>query len=528
MSASLPLATRIFPSRIADLGFSARLPADWPALTLPEEAPDFSNPTLLVPLALVMAPHAALIFSFAARPAYEDGTLFDWAQYLLNHNQLKPRAMGTDAVGGIPAVIGEATQDSEVGPLLVRFAFLEDGGRLINLTLTAPEMLAGTVQGAWFEMLGSFALESPKNPAARRSADRGAESAETAPAPATPRPVAPEPVPVVTAAAPAEPSGLVPFDAWKAHALAEDAATLDPEHPINANLRDRGIGLVPRVVASSDTFRKASLASGALVAQIDVPYGWHVLDDGKRLLVLDPSSEVQLHLHRLPREGRSNARVLDEIEEQTRKDYPGPEFARRKQGRIHVLAVRNIADGDQALEQSHFLFPGRTPEMLLRARVTAIPERAVAACHLAELMLESLAFDYEYAPEPAAPEPAATEAAAPEPRNAGPSDGLPAWWHQALALEGSDRLPEAERLIKDSVPNLHFAAVTADLYRQRMLRLKEAGDALGAESAYRKADDWIGFYASQATSGGEGTALSQERDAFRAELIQQFGGRTGK
>ena len=105
MSASLPLATRIFPSRIADLGFSARLPTDWPALTLPEEAPDFSNPTLLVPLAIVMAPHAALIFSFAARPAYDDGTLFDWAQYLLNHNQLKPRAMGTDTVGGIPAKV---------------------------------------------------------------------------------------------------------------------------------------------------------------------------------------------------------------------------------------------------------------------------------------------------------------------------------------------------------------------------------------------------------------------------------------
>jgi len=518
MSASLPLATRIFPSRIADLGFSARLPADWPALTLPEEAPDFSNPTLLVPLAIVMAPHAALIFSFAARPAYDDGTLFDWAQYLLNHNQLKPRAMGTDTVGGIPAVIGEATQDSEVGPLLVRFAFLEDGGRLLNLTLTAPELLAGTVQGAWFEMLGSFALESPKNPAARRSADRGPEPTETSPAPVSPRPAAPEAIPGSAAAAPAEPSGLVPFDAWKAHALAEDAATLDPEHPINANLRDRGIGLVPRVVASSDTFRKASLASGALVAQIDVPYGWHVLDDGKRLLVLDPSSEVQLHLHRLPREGRSNARVLDELEEQTRKDYPSPEFVRMKQGRIHALGVRNIADGDQALEQYHFLYPGRTPEMLLRARVTAIPERAVAACNLAELMLESLAFDYEYAPEPATS----------EPQNPGPSDELPAWWRQALALEGKDRLQEAEQLIKDSVPHLHFAAVTADLYRQRMLRLKKAGDAAGAELAYHKADDWIGFYASQATSGGEGTALSLERDAFRAELTQQFGGEPEK
>ncbi len=36
-----------------------------------------------------------------------------------------------------------------------------DGGRLINLTFTSPELLADTVRDAWFALLQSFTLETP-------------------------------------------------------------------------------------------------------------------------------------------------------------------------------------------------------------------------------------------------------------------------------------------------------------------------------------------------------------------------------
>jgi hypothetical protein len=162
MNSQLKLAPRTFPARIAELGFTAQLPADWISHELPNEELDFSNPTNLVPLAIVSAPHAAIVFAFAARPAYEDGTLNDWATYLLNHNQLQPRAIGRDVVAGVEAVVGEAVQPSDLGPMIVRFAFLEDGGRLINLTFTAPELLADSVRDAWFAMVQSFTLETPK------------------------------------------------------------------------------------------------------------------------------------------------------------------------------------------------------------------------------------------------------------------------------------------------------------------------------------------------------------------------------
>jgi hypothetical protein len=162
MNPALKLAPRTFPARIAELGFTAELPEGWISHELPKEEVDFSNPTLFVPLAVVTAPHAALIFAFAARPAYDDGTLQDWAWYHLNHNQMQPRAVGRDVVAGVAAVSGEAIQQSEVGPLVVRFAFFEDGKRLVNLSLTAPEVLADAVRDAWFAMLKSFRLETPR------------------------------------------------------------------------------------------------------------------------------------------------------------------------------------------------------------------------------------------------------------------------------------------------------------------------------------------------------------------------------
>ena len=162
MNPHLKLSPRSFPTRVAELGFSTQLPTDWISHDLPPEDVDFSNPTTFLPLAIVTAPHAAMVFAFAARPAYDDGTLHDWAQYHLNHNQLQPRAIGSETIAGAAGIAGEAVQGSDLGPMVVRFAFLEDGDRLLNLTLTAPELLADTVRDAWFAMLQSFTLETPR------------------------------------------------------------------------------------------------------------------------------------------------------------------------------------------------------------------------------------------------------------------------------------------------------------------------------------------------------------------------------
>lgn len=502
MNPDLKLAPRSFAARVADLGFTVSLPADWVAHELPVDAADFSDPTKLLPLALVTAPHAAIIFAVAARPAYDDGTLHDWAWYLLKHHGLKPRAVATGRIGMLPAIVGEAVQESEMGPMIVRFAFIEDGGRLLNLSFSAPEMLAGAVFTVWEAVRESFALASP-----RGSGIPLEPVVSPAPAPEPVRPFV-ELAPERSAAPPASNSEAPP--SFTTFALADNDASLDPEHPINANLRDRGVGLVPNVVAADDLEKFAIVAAGAILAQFRVPFGWHVIDDGKRALVFEPTGRVQIHLNLIPREGRDNDAILDDLEAQMRSDYPNPEFMRVKEGNIHALGARHIADGDQALEQYHLLWPGRYDDLVLRARVTATPDRAVAANNLAELILNSM--DLECFPHRE------------EPKSASVTDGRPEWWRQAVALESENKLQEAEQLLKDSIPHIGFAASTAELYRQRMLRLKDAGDHAGAKRAFQEAHDWIGNYAGLATSGGEGAALSLERDQFRARLATEFGG----
>lgn len=96
--------------------------------------------------------------------------------------------------------------------------------------------------------------------------------------------------------------------------------------------------------------------------------------------------------------------------------------------------------------------------------------------------------------------------------------GGPEWWRRAQALERQGALTEAEEAILAAVPHLGAYASVARLHAERMRRLTLAGDAAGAAEARAKAVDWIHSYASMATSGGEGVALSLERDAFLDEL----------
>jgi hypothetical protein len=102
----------------------------------------------------------------------------------------------------------------------------------------------------------------------------------------------------------------------------------------------------------------------------------------------------------------------------------------------------------------------------------------------------------------------------------------PAWLLEARALEQEGKLEAMQDKVRDAVDHLSFAAVIAQIYSDRMVRLQEAGDAAGAADAYERATNHIYFYASMATSGGEGTALSAERDEFLRELRSLYQGAT--
>lgn len=156
-----------FAARTADLEFEMEVPQQWLAPELPPASDDYSDPTLFLPLAIRVAPMSPVILAVAARPAYENGTIRDWVPYLIQQQQYQPLAMGEGNVGALKAIIGSARQpESDIGPRHLRFAFFEDGGRLINIFLSTPEGIGREAEDVWQSALKSFKLARPRGQSA--------------------------------------------------------------------------------------------------------------------------------------------------------------------------------------------------------------------------------------------------------------------------------------------------------------------------------------------------------------------------
>lgn len=103
----------------------------------------------------------------------------------------------------------------------------------------------------------------------------------------------------------------------------------------------------------------------------------------------------------------------------------------------------------------------------------------------------------------------------PEPEKRNDPDefaGQPDWWRKAVLLEREDRLEEAEQVMLNAGNHIGIYSSIAHLYELRVARLRDAGDDARAERAAERAEHWLYRYAGSATSGGEGAALSRERD----------------
>ncbi|MES2625409.1 MAG: hypothetical protein V4628_09030 [Pseudomonadota bacterium] len=97
------------------------------------------------------------------------------------------------------------------------------------------------------------------------------------------------------------------------------------------------------------------------------------------------------------------------------------------------------------------------------------------------------------------------------------------WWRAAHNTDGPDRLEALENAMLKATPVVGVCGSIAEMYAQRMRAFRSAGNETRAIAAFKLAIDWMTTNASQATSGGEGTALSRERKLFHAALVREFG-----
>jgi hypothetical protein len=477
MSRTPDFETRRLPTRVAELGFAVDLPPGWVAHEVPDETPDFEDPTSVMVLALLASPDSQLVWSAAVRPAYAQGTLDSWSRYLLQQNGLRVREMAKARLGALPALVGTAEQELESGTMQVNFAFAEDGQRLINVSLMGPPG-AAEVPAVWSATLRSFELSHPQ----------GASVALTA----------------TTMTRPRLPDAAQAALAYMKHALADDASALAPWNTFYSAARVAGRGRAAKVVALDGAQKRATLAAGSIMAQLDIPFGWHAIDDGQSLLLHAVGGGVRVRLAFIAA-GESEAEaLLQQFETRARTDSPGPlQCTRVRRGARLALRIEGRREAGAPVQELHQLVPGPDAARKLHVLAVAAPEKADAAADLVDLVLRSVVFGrFDFALPGDAPAASPDEAAAP---------AQPIWWSEAVRLEREGNLADAEQLVLHACDRVRGLLEVARLYRDRALRLARHGDTRGAALASEQMERWAERHAATAVNQEQREALLYER-----------------
>lgn len=386
------------------LSCTCLFPDGWVQVPTPDETYDFDNPGVFLPLLVGMAPYGAVVFTIAARPAFGDGTVQDWAEFLAAQNNLRLETVREARVNRLPCVLVEGTMDAEMGVMRSRSVFLEDGQRLYNIGALAPEAIWDSVRVVFDRLLGSFAPDQVHGltaaPLRQMTSDPAIDltalaTTETQPSAGD---VRAEPAPAAVTDATASATASATEEVHAANdtparaadvAIADDAATLDPEHVINVRLRDLGAGLVPRVLSVDERERYAVVGAAAIASLFHVPFGWHVIDDGRRTLIFDVPGGVQISLNlRAAPDGVYT--LLASVGDELASANPEALFLKMELLGMPCLAIRDLDIDGERLDQAYVARASHHGELALVCRVTATRDDMTRAMNTAEVILMSM------------------------------------------------------------------------------------------------------------------------------------------
>lgn len=377
-------------------------PTDFVIADVPHEVPDFEKSPMFMPLAVTLTQLGPVVFSLGARPAFGDGTVSQWLDYVCreeNYEHSEPQRID---IGGMPGVTCDAMQSSDAGLLQMRFVMIEDGGRLFQMSGLAPQALWKAAVERIDTMLRSFELaekrgtqvplfpgESAPVPAPvnvkinnnepadnksknsknkNKKAEKAAEPAAEKPV-ETPAPPTDDYAPVEAASQP----GRVRMTLAELQAMAfpDNPNSLDPEHPMNVNVRNNRGGLVPR--AEVDLEKKiAVVGAGAIEGFFTIPLGWHAVDDGKRVLVFDPPYSIQISVSwRTNEEALGIERYGRKLIQQYTDVQPELVVMEKEMDGVFGIGVREAKINDELLDQYFLVRDTGREGLMLVARVTS-------------------------------------------------------------------------------------------------------------------------------------------------------------
>ena len=151
-----------------------------------------------------------------------------------------------------------------------------------------------------------------------------------------------------------------------------------------------GLGEPAKVldVVARDKF--ARVMAPALGSSFEVPFGWHVTDDGKRTVVFDENHFVQIQLDVRPTKQGAKA-VLEALRDAQRAAQPHlkAHLMDNPDGSI-VLIMQNFKMGDDVVTRSYIARAGNREAEIIVAQVTASAADLIRALNLSEVIFRRL------------------------------------------------------------------------------------------------------------------------------------------
>jgi hypothetical protein len=153
-------------ARGADLEFRYLRPAHFAAGGMADGRLNRCEPSAFVPLHVATGHAGAAHFAVATRLNAPGQTLRHSAELLIAQEELEVLALRPGALGGMPALWMEALQPTESDIQRIRLALIDDGHRVVRVSIVAPVAIWSGAEPALQTALGSFEVVRSRDAAA--------------------------------------------------------------------------------------------------------------------------------------------------------------------------------------------------------------------------------------------------------------------------------------------------------------------------------------------------------------------------
>ncbi|MBI2689482.1 MAG: hypothetical protein HYX27_24510 [Acidobacteria bacterium] len=154
----------VVPAGREYLAFSYEKPADWRAVDLPAEEPNYDDPKYFEPIAAAASEYGVAVFSVGARMRYPDGTLREWLEFLCREDNIEIEEITEFCAGAMRGFRFDARQSDGTTTMIMRNLYVEDGGVLYAVCAMAAEQIYSAMADVLAAMTESFRIAKPDGP----------------------------------------------------------------------------------------------------------------------------------------------------------------------------------------------------------------------------------------------------------------------------------------------------------------------------------------------------------------------------